>query len=172
MCVSRCVQEISVGVQKSQHACLPCPGGADCANINSKVVCPGAPSQNATRQLRVGLSGKLSLYSLMAERSERKHIGVVPKAGTDELPWIAKLKTVTKRLFLEIKTSNEVCMFFYNWKNPLKFAKWRARLERCCKQNYFLHCISSVQLDGFCIFMKYLVLLGFTGRAEMYFLSE
>lgn len=76
----------------------------------------------------------------MAERIEKKnHIGVIPKAGTDELPGIAELKTVTQRLFLEMKTSNEVCIFFCNQKKPLKFARWRARLERHCKQHYFLH---------------------------------
>lgn len=36
ICVLCCVQDMSMWVQKSQCACLPSPGGAGCANINSR----------------------------------------------------------------------------------------------------------------------------------------
>lgn len=45
---------------------------------------------------------------------------------------------IDQEIFLEMKTSNEVCLFSTKT-TPLKFDRWRARVEISSRQNYFLH---------------------------------
>lgn len=137
--------------------------GAEWVNANPSVGCWGAPSQTATQQGRIGLGGEVLLYSIMEEQNERKHIGW--SLRSEQMS--CQTQDSGQEAFPTLRWS--VYGFFCNKRKPLKVARLRTKLDRC-RQNSFLHFVSPVLLDGFCIFMRYLVRLGVAVRLEMYFL--